>query len=58
MDVEPRGGPDAREKSPAVRQIHERIKQHLLAVTIGRTALAFDHEDFRVFYLDSRARRR
>ena len=45
---------DAREKSPAVaRQIHERIKQHsLLAVTrMGRTALAFDHEDFRVFYL-------
>ena len=45
---------DAREKSPAVaRQIHERIKQHsLLAVTrMGRPALAFDHEDFRVFYL-------
>ena len=45
---------DAKKKSPAVaRQIQERIKQHsLLAVTrIGRTALAFDHEDFRVFYL-------
>ena len=45
---------EGREKSPAVaRQIHERIKQHsLLAVTrTGRTALAFDHEDFRVFYL-------
>ena len=45
---------DAKKKSPAVaRQIQERIKQHaFLAVTrIGRTALAFDHEDFRVFYL-------
>ena len=45
---------DARKKSLAVaRQIQERIKQHaLLVVTrIGRTALAFDHEDFRVFYL-------
>lgn len=45
---------EARAKSPAVaRQIHERIKHHsLLAVTrTGRAALAFDHEDFRVFYL-------
>ena len=45
---------DAKKKSPAVtRQIQERIKQHaLLVVTrIGRIALAFDHEDFRVFYL-------
>ena len=45
---------DARQKRPAVvRQIHERIKLHsLLEVTrTGRTALAFDHEDFRVFYL-------
>ena len=43
----------AREKSPAVtRQIGERIKQHSLLVMtgFGRTALAFDHEDFRVFY--------
>ena len=45
---------EAKEQSPAVaRQIQERIKQHpLLAMTrIGRAALAFDHEDFRVFYL-------
>ena len=54
---------DAREKSPAVaRQIHERIKQHsLLAVTrIGRTALTFDHEDFRrlLSRTGTRARRR
>ena len=45
---------EAKEKSPAVaRQIQNRIKEHsLLAVTrIGRTALAFDHDDFRVFYL-------
>ena len=45
---------EANDKSPAVaRQIQERIKQHaLLTVTpIGRPTLAFDHEDFRVFYL-------
>lgn len=45
---------EANAKSPAVaRQIQERIKQHaLLTVTpIGRPTLAFDHEDFRVFYL-------
>ena len=45
---------EAKEKTPAVaRQIQERIKEHsLLAVTrLGRTALAFDHDDFRVFYL-------
>ena len=45
---------DANRKSPAVaRQIQDRIKQHsLLVVTrTGRTALGFDHEDFRVFYL-------
>ena len=43
----------AREKSPAVtRQIGERIKQHSLLVTTGggRSTLAFDHEDFRIFY--------
>jgi len=45
---------DANDKSPAItRQIKERIKQHsLLAVSLmGRRTLAFDHEDFRVFYL-------
>ncbi len=45
---------DAKQKSPAVvRQIQELIKQHslLTATRIGRTALAFDHDDFRVFYL-------
>ena len=45
---------EANDKSPAVaRQIQERIKQHaLLAVApLGRPTLAFDHEDFRVFYL-------
>ena len=45
---------EANDKSPAVaRQIQERIKEHaLLTVTpIGRPTLAFDHEDFRVFYL-------
>lgn len=45
---------DAKKKGPAVaRQIQERLKQHaLLVITrIGRTTLAFDHEDFRVFYL-------
>ena len=45
---------EEKSKSPsAVRQIQERIKQHaLLTVTaVGRTALVFDHEDFRVFYL-------
>ena len=45
---------DAKKKNPAVtRQIGERIKQHSLLVVsgIGREALAFDHEDFSVFYL-------
>ena len=45
---------EAKEKSPAVaRQVQDRIKEHsLLGVTrLGRTALAFDHDDFRVFYL-------
>lgn len=45
---------DTKNQSPGIaRQVQERIKQHsLLAVTrIGRAALAFDHEDFRVFYL-------
>ncbi|MXW39180.1 MAG: hypothetical protein F4Z65_13075 [Acidobacteria bacterium] len=44
----------AREKSPAIsRQVSERIKQHALLVRtgVGHTGLAFDHEDFRVFYL-------
>ena len=42
-----------KEKSPSVaRQIGERIKQHALLVrnSSGRAALAFDHEDFRLFY--------
>ena len=40
-------------KVPAVaRQIEERLKQHaLLAVVGGGRALAFDHDDFRHFYL-------
>ena len=46
---------DARSKTAAVkRQVGERIKQHALLVvrtSFGRTALAFDHEDFRLFYL-------
>ncbi len=46
---------DATEKTAAVkRQIGERIKQHALLVvrtSFGRKALAFDHEDFRLFYL-------
>ena len=46
---------DAAGKTAAVRrQIGERIKQHALLVVrtgFGRTALAFDHEDFRLFYL-------
>ena len=45
---------EANNKSPDVtRQIQERIKQHALlaATSIGRPTLAFDHEDFRVFYL-------
>lgn len=44
----------ARNKTPTVtRQIRERIKEHALLVRSGfsRKALAFDHEDFRVFYL-------
>ena len=43
----------AKKKTPAVtRQIAERIKEHALLVRsgFGRTALAFDHEDFRLFY--------
>ena len=42
----------AKEMSPAVaRQIGERIKQHALLVSTGfGRALAFDHEDFRLFY--------
>ena len=43
----------AKKKTPAVtRQIGERIKEHALLVRsgFGRTALAFDHEDFRLFY--------
>ena len=41
------------EKTPdAARQILERLKQHaLLVTTAGGRALAFDHEDFRHFYL-------
>ena len=45
---------DTKKKSPAVaRQIQERFKQHALlaVIRIGRPALAFDHEDFRVYYL-------
>lgn len=46
---------EARDKTAVVkRQIGERIKQHALLVVrtgFGRTALAFDHEDFRLFYL-------
>ena len=44
---------NARKKTPAVtRQIGERIKEHALLVRsgFGRTALAFDHDDFRLFY--------
>ena len=43
----------AKKKSPAVaRQIGERIKEHALLVRtgFGRAALAFDHDDFRLFY--------
>ena len=42
-----------KKKTPSVaRQIGERIKEHALLVKtgFGRTALAFDHEDFRLFY--------
>ena len=45
---------ESNDKSPAIaRQVQERIKQHsLLAVShVGRQTLAFDHEDFRVYYL-------
>ena len=45
---------EASRKSPAVaRQIQERIKQHsLLELSrVGRTTLAFDHDDFRIFFL-------
>ena len=43
----------AKKKTPAVeRQILERIKEHALLVRSGfdRKGLAFDHEDFRLFY--------
>ena len=43
----------AKKKTPAMtRQIGERIKEHALLVRsgFGQTALAFDHEDFRLFY--------
>ena len=43
----------AKKKTPAVaRQIGERIKEHALLVRYGfdRKGLAFDHEDFRLFY--------
>jgi hypothetical protein len=45
---------DGRGKVPAIaRQIRERLKQHSLLVStpIASGALAFDHEDFRSFYL-------
>lgn len=45
---------EARGKAPAIsRQIRERLKQHSLLVSSGTAsgALAFDHEDFRSFYL-------
>ena len=45
---------EVKQKSPALaRQVQERIKQHsLLKLSrVGRTALAFDHDDFRIFYL-------
>lgn len=45
---------DERQKSPAIaRQIRERIKHHALLVRTGgaRGGLAFDHEDFREFFL-------
>ena len=40
--------------SPEImRQIGERIRQHSLLVVsgVGRSALSFDHDDFRVFYI-------
>lgn len=44
---------DGRKKPPVVaRQIRERLKQHSLLVSGGAAgSLAFDHEDFRAFYL-------
>jgi hypothetical protein len=45
---------EARHKPPAVaRQLSERLKQHSLLISSGASAgsLAFDHEDFRAFYL-------
>lgn len=45
---------ETKKKAPPVsRQIRERLKQHSLLVSSGAPggALAFDHEDFRTFYL-------
>jgi len=45
---------ESRKKAPALaRQICERLKQHSLLASTGTAAnaLAFDHEDFRGFYL-------
>ena len=45
---------ESRSKPPVVaRQIRERLKQHSLLVSTGTAAnaLAFDHEDFKAFYL-------
>jgi len=44
---------EATKKPPVIaRQIRERLKQHSLLVSGGSAgALAFDHEDFRAFYL-------
>jgi hypothetical protein len=45
---------EAHSKPPAVaRQIQERLKHHSLLVAAGSggSSLAFDHEDFRIFYL-------
>ncbi len=45
---------EAKSKPPAIaRQVRERLKQHSLLTTTSASggALAFDHEDFRVFYL-------
>ena len=43
---------DATHKSPAVaRQIGARLEHHALLVMTGAGKVAFDHEDFRAFYL-------
>ncbi len=45
---------EAQNRTPAVaRQIRERLKQHALLVASEKSGglLAFDHDDFRVFYL-------